>query len=274
MDEIVREPLSTNSAHNAASARAELPDSNSALSAGRCALTTYDALAKLIDHSLVRPELTEDQVRDGCDLAARYGVASVSVRPSDIDLAIRALRGTGVKVGSVAGFPHGSSTTATKLYEIRDLLRRGATEIDAVLNIGKLVSRQFPYLETELVQMASACHGEGAILKIIIENAYLTEDLKLIACKIAKRAEVDFVKTSTGFAPSGCTVADVRRMYSKCAPRVKVKAAGGIRTMEAALEIYEAGADRIGATQTASMLDAWKARVAEMEKQQAAPQPL
>ena len=142
----------------------------------------------------------------------------------------------------IAGGEH-----AFTLYEIRDLLRRGATEIDAVVNIGKLVSRQFPYLETELVQMASVCHGEGAILKVILENAYLTEELKLIACKIAKRAEVDYVKTSTGFAPSGCTVADVRLMYAKCAPRVKVKAAGGIRTMEAALEIYEAGADRIGA---------------------------
>jgi deoxyribose-phosphate aldolase len=215
----------------------------------------------MIDHSLVRPELTEDQVREGCDLAAAYGVASVSVRPSDVDIAVRALRGTEVRVGSVTGFPHGSPTTASKLYEMRDLLRRGAKEIDAVLNIGKLVSRQFPYVETELVQMAQACHGEGAILKVILENAYLTDDLKLIACKIAKRAEADFVKTSTGFAPTGCTVDDVRLMYAKCSPRVKVKAAGGIRTMEAALEIYAAGADRIGATRTASMLDAWKAHL-------------
>jgi deoxyribose-phosphate aldolase len=193
----------------------------------------------------------------------------VSVRPSDVDIAVRALRGSEVRVGSVTGFPHGSQTTAAKLYEMRDLLRRGAREIDAVLNIGKLLSRQFPYLETELVQMSQACHGEGAILKVILENAYLTDELKLIACKIAKRAEVDFVKTSTGFAPSGCTVEDVRLMYAKCAPRVKVKAAGGIRTMEAALEIYAAGADRIGATRTASMLDAWKAHLEELK----APSP-
>jgi deoxyribose-phosphate aldolase len=228
----------------------------------REALGTYEALAKMIDHSLVRPELTEDQVREGCDLAASYNVTSVSVRPSDIEIAVRALRGTEVRVGSIAGFPHGSQNTATKLYEMRDLIRRGAKEIDAVINIGKLLSRQFPYVETELVQMASACHGEGAVLKVILENAYLTDELKLIACRIAKRAEVDFVKTSTGFAPSGCTVDDVKLMFNKCAPRVKVKAAGGIRTLEAALEIHAAGADRIGATQTATILDAWKTHLA------------
>ena len=239
---------------------------------GREPLGSYEALAKMIDQSLVAPELSEDQVREGCALAAEYDVASVSVRPSDVDIALRALRGTGVRVGSVAGFPHGSATTGAKLYEIRDLLRRGATEIDAVINIGKLISRQFPYLETELVQMATACHGEGAILKVIIETAYLAEDLKLIACKIAKRAEADFLSTSTGFAPSGCKADDVRFLYAKCAPRVKVKAAGGIRTLEAALEIYEAGADRIGATRTASMLDAWKAHLAAKAKETPTPQ--
>jgi deoxyribose-phosphate aldolase len=225
-------------------------------------LGSYEALAKMIDHSLVRPELSDDQVREGCALAAEYQVASVSVRPSDVDIALRSLRGTGLKVGSIVGFPHGSTTTAAKLYEMRDLLRRGATEIDAVINIGKLISRQFPYVETELVQMASACHGEGAVLKVILENAYLTEELKLIACKIAKRAEADFVKTSTGFAPGGGTVEDVRLMYAKCAGKVKVKAAGGISTLASALEMYEAGADRIGTTSTAAILDGWKAELA------------
>jgi deoxyribose-phosphate aldolase len=227
----------------------------------------------MIDHSLVRPELTEDQVREGCDVAASYNVMSVSVRPSDVEIAVRALRGTEVRVGSIAGFPHGSQNTATKLYEIRDLIRRGAKEIDAVINIGKLVSRQFSYVETELVQMSSACHSEGAVIKVILENAYLTDELKLIACRIAKRAEVDFVKTSTGFAPSGCTVDDVRLMFNKCAPRVRVKAAGGIRTLEAALEIHAAGADRIGATQTASMLETWKAHLASQAQTASAKQP-
>jgi len=225
-------------------------------------LTTYEDLARRIDHSLVRPELTDDDIRDGCELAERYGVASVTVRPSDVDIAVRSLRGTAVAVGSVAGFPHGSQTTGAKLFECRDLIRRGAREIDAVVNIGKLLSRQFQYVETELVQMAGACRSEGVLLKVILENAYLTQDLKIIACKIAKRAEVDFVKTSTGFAPSGCTLDDVRLLYSKCHPRVRVKAAAGVRTLEAALAVYEAGADRIGATQTAAVLDAWKAHLA------------
>jgi deoxyribose-phosphate aldolase len=220
----------------------------------------------MIDHSLVRPELTEDQVRQGCQLALDYETASVSVRPSDVDLAVRQLRGTSVRVGSITGFPHGDSNTATKLYEARDLIRRGAQEIDMVLNIGKLISRQFPYVETELVQMANACRGEGVILKVILENCYLTEDLKIIACKIAKRAEVDYVKTSTGFAPGGCTMEDLRLMYAKCQPRVKVKAAAGIRTLEKALEAYHTGADRIGATATAAILDAWRSQLAERVK--------
>jgi deoxyribose-phosphate aldolase len=226
-------------------------------------LTTCEDLAKMIDHSLVRPELTEEQVHEGCRVAAQYQVASVSVRPCDVDAAVRWLSGTGVAAGSVSGFPHGSSTTAAKLYETRDLLRRGAKEIDMVINIGKLISRQFQYIESELLQMAQACHESGAILKVIFENAYLTDDLKVIACKICKKTGVDFAKTSTAFAPGGYTPEDLRLMVRNCGGVVKVKAAGGVRTLEKALEVYEIGCDRFGATQTAAILDAWKARLAE-----------
>lgn len=142
-------------------------------------LTTYEGLARMIDHSLVRPELTDEQVVAGCETAKRYQVASVSVRPCDVDLAVRLLTGSGVSVGSIAGFPHGSSTTAVKLYEIRDVLRRGAKEVDMVLNISRLLSRQFQYVETELLQSAEECHKQGALLKVIFENAYLTEELRL-----------------------------------------------------------------------------------------------
>ena len=138
---------------------------------------------------------------EGCQIAKAYEVASVSVRPSDVDTAARVLQGSDVAVGAVVGFPHGSSTTGMKLYEARDLLRRGAKEIDMVLNIGKLRSRAFQYIETELLQMAEACHQNGAILKVIFENAYLTDELKIVACRICNRAGVDFAKTSTGFAP-------------------------------------------------------------------------
>lgn len=229
-------------------------------------LATYEALARMIDHSLVRPELTEEQVIEGCRLARAYGTASVSMRPSDADLAVRHLSGSPVVVGSVAGFPHGSQTTAVKLYEARDLLRRGVREIDMVINIGKLVSRQFQYIETELVQMAETCHESGALLKVILETAYLTDELKIVACKICTNAGCDFVKTSTGIAPGGATLEDVRLMRAHCGPDVGVKAAGGVRTLEAALAFYEAGCTRIGATATAAILDAWKARLEQAER--------
>ncbi|MCW5976953.1 MAG: deoxyribose-phosphate aldolase [Bryobacteraceae bacterium] len=225
-------------------------------------LTTYEQLAKMIDHSLLRPELDEARVIDGCKLAVEYNVANVTVRPSDADLAVTLTKDTGVVVGSVVGFPHGSHTTPVKLYEARDLLRRGVKEIDMVLNIGKLLSRQFKYVESELFQMADACHEQGAILKVIFENAYLTEELKIIACKISKRAGVDFTKTSTGFAPSGATLEDLRLMYEHCAPNVQVKAAGGVRDLDKAIQVYEAGCSRFGATATAAILDAWKQRLA------------
>ena len=224
-------------------------------------LSTYEGLAKMIDHSLVRPELTDEQVVAGCELAKRYQVASVSVRPCDVDLAVRLLNGSGVTVGSLAGFPHGSSTTAVKLYEIRDVLRRGAKEVDMVLNISRLLSRQFQYVETELLQAAEECHKQGALLKVIFENAYLTDELKIVACRISARAEVDFVKTSTAFAPAGYTLEDLKLMRAHTPEHIGIKAAGGVRTLEKALEVYQAGCSRFGATATAAILDEWKARL-------------
>ena len=229
-------------------------------------ISTYEALAGMIDHSLLRPELTEEEVEQGCRLAREYRVASVTVRPADVDLAVQWMRDSGVPVGTVAGFPHGSAATAAKLYETRDLLRRGAREIDMVINIGKLLSRRFQYVETELSQMAAACHESGALLKVIFENAYLTDELKIIACKISTRAGADFVKTSTGFAPSGATLEDLRLMRAHSGPSVKVKAAGGVRTLDKAMDVYAAGADRFGATATASILGAWRDKL-----RQAAP---
>jgi len=216
----------------------------------------------MIDHSLVSPELTEEEVVDGCELARRYGVASVSVRPSDIDLAVRLLSTSDVRVGSISGFPHGSPTTAAKLYETRDLLRRGAKEIDMVLNIGKLRSRAFQYVEMELLQMAEACHQQGALLKVIFENAYLTDELKIVACRICERTGVDFAQTSTGFAPTDYTLQDLRLMRVHLPEHIGVKAAGVVRSLDLALEAYQAGCARLGATATASILDEWKARLA------------
>lgn len=225
------------------------------------ALTDYASLAKRIDHSLVRPELTRDEVAAGCESAREYGVASVSVRPSDIELAVRMLDGSGVAVGSVAGFPHGSSTTAVKLYEVRDALRRGAREIDAVINIGNMRSREFQHVETEIEQMAAACHEQGALLKVIFENAYLTDEQKVVACRICSRCRVDFVKTSTGIT-GGYTAADLQLMRKHTDPWVGVKAAGGVRTLDLAIEVSSLGATRIGATKTVEILTEWKRRIA------------
>jgi deoxyribose-phosphate aldolase len=236
----------------------------------RLPLARYEDLAKMIDHSLVRPELTDDEVLAGCEFARRYDVASVSVRPCDVELASRVLAGTSVKIGSIAGFPHGSSTTAVKLYETRDLLRRGAREIDMVLNIGKLRSRQFQHVETELLQMADACHKEGALLKVIFENAWLTDELKIVACRICGRAGVDFARTSTGFGPSGYTIEDLRLMRAHLPESVALKASVGVRTLEKAKEVYEAGCTRFGATATASILDAWKAELVPADTQPSA----
>jgi deoxyribose-phosphate aldolase len=225
-------------------------------------LVSYEDLANLIDHPLVKPDLTSVQVLEGLELAKRYGVACVSVRPCDIDVAVRTLQGSKVRPGSVSGFPHGSATTGTKLYETRDLLRRGAKEIDMVIAIPALLSREFQYVQSELSQMSESCHKEGAILKVILETGYLTDELKIIACRCCERAAVDFVKTSTGFGPGGYSLEDVRFLRKYLPEEIGVKAAGGLRTVDQVLEAYEAGCTRIGTTSTAAILDDWKARLA------------
>jgi deoxyribose-phosphate aldolase len=215
----------------------------------------------MIDHSLLRPELTVRQVIEGCELARRYNVASVCVRPCDVNLAVRELEGSQVLVGSVVGFPHGSTTTAVKIAETREMIAQGAREVDMVLNIGRLLSGEFACVEEEIRAVAGTCHEHGAIVKVIFENAYLTDELKIAACEISKRAKADFVKTSTGFAPGGATIPDLKLMYRHAAPQCRVKAAGGVRTLAAALEVYEAGASRFGATATATILEDWKKRL-------------
>lgn len=219
----------------------------------------------MVDHVLLRPDLDDQRIHDGCKLARQYGVRSVQVDPSNADLAIRVLAGTNVVVGSVVGFPHGGATTAVKLYETRDLLRRGIRDIEMVVNIGKLVSRHFQYIESEVLQVANACHESGATLKVILETAYLAEDLKIIACKICKRTEADFVATSTGFGPSGYTHADLTLLKRIAKDVCMVKVSGGLDTLESVLEARNLGADRFGLTETSNVLDAWKAHVTAQE---------
>ena len=229
-------------------------------------MTTYEDLARRTVQLLVRPELSDDAILEGCREAARRGTAAVLVRPADIDAAVRALEGTGTAPASVVGFPHGGTTTAVKVYETRDLLRRGAKEIDLTVNIGKLVSRQFQFIETEILQISRACHESGALLAVTLENAYLTEDLKVIAMKIAKRCEADFVKTSTGFAPAAAMAAELPLMTRILGDVCRIEACGGIGTLDDALAAYAQGAERIGSECASSILDAWQTRLEAVRK--------
>jgi deoxyribose-phosphate aldolase len=223
---------------------------------------TYEQLAKTIDHSLLRPELTEAEVIAGCELARRYHVASVCVKPCHVKLAVELLRNSDVAVGTVVGFPHGSQTTAVKAFEARDAIANGAVELDMVLNIGELRSGHADYVREDIravVQVARES-GKHILVKVILENAYLTDDEKVLGCQLAEQAGADFVKTSTGFAPGGATLADLRLMRASVSPQVQVKAAGGVRTLDALLEVIDAGATRSGATATAAILDEFRKR--------------
>jgi deoxyribose-phosphate aldolase len=222
---------------------------------------SYEDIAGMMEHPVLRPELSEEDVQTGCEIARQYRIAAVTVRPSDADLAVEWMKGSGVAVASIVGYPHGCSTTSVKLYETRDLLRRGVTEVDTVINLGKLISRQFQYVEMELQQMAAACHEGGAILKVAFENGYLTEDLKTIACKIVKRAGADYARTSTPFGPSPYSLADVALMKRLLGDRAKIKASGGVRTIGDVLELRDAGCSRIGTIATVAILEDWKAQL-------------
>ncbi len=225
---------------------------------------SYRQIAKSIDHSLLKPELTEAQVEDGLQLAAFYDVAAVCCRPCDIPLAARLLEGTDVRVGSTVGFPHGANTTATKVVEAVQAMDSGATELDMVLNIGQLLSGNIEYVRTDITAVVEAARGR-AIVKVILENAYLTEDQTVSASKTVAIAGGDFVKTSTGFAPSGAKVSDLILMRASVPPNVQLKAAGGIRSLDAMMEVLDVGVTRVGATATKRILDEFVARAAGEE---------
>jgi deoxyribose-phosphate aldolase len=224
-------------------------------------LTERD-VAKTIDHSLLRPELDDAFIEDGCRLAAAYDVASVCVRPADVTRAVSILHDTDVAVGTVIGFPHGGQPTATKVFEARQGLADGATELDMVIQIGALKSGRDADVEADIRAIVDVAHAAGAIVKVIFENAYLTDDEKVRACRLAEAAGADFVKTSTGFAPGGATHDDLRLMRANTSPHVQVKAAGGVRTLDALIDVMNLGVTRIGATATSAIIDDFRARKA------------
>jgi deoxyribose-phosphate aldolase len=222
----------------------------------------YHDVAKTIDHSLLKPELDDGFVRAGCELAAAYDVASVCCRPVDVVRAREILAGTDVKVGTTIGFPHGNHRTDTKVSEARAALADGATELDMVLLIGALKSGRDAEVQADIAAVVQVAHDAGAIVKVIFENAYLTDDEKIRACRLTEAAGGDFVKTSTGFAPSGATIDDLKLMRANTSPHIQVKAAGGVRTLDALLEVMNVGVTRIGATTTSTILDDFKVRKA------------
>ncbi len=207
---------------------------------------TPQALAKLIDHTNLRPEATADQIVQLCCEAREFGFAAVVVNPCYVSLAASRVQGSGVKVATVAGFPLGATLTSVKRFEAAEALRLGASEIDMVLNIGALKSGDSELTLSDIRSVAEETHARDAILKVILETGLLTDEEKRIACELSVQAKADFVKTSTGFLGGGATVADVALMRRTVGRHVGVKAAGGIRSASDALAMFAAGANRIG----------------------------
>ena len=220
-------------------------------------------LAEIIDCVLLAPELSEEEVQTGCVLARSLGLASVVVRPTEVEVAVRALDGSSVRVGSVAAFPHGSAATAVKLYEVRDLLRRGAREIDVTLNTGKMRSRQFAYIESEMMQAAGACREAGAAFRMHIEPGAMETDLKVIACRIAKRVEAESITLGGGFGPAFAAPAELAFFVERLTGKVGLRLGTATEGLEECLALHAAGCSRLVAANPAAVLAEWEKRLAE-----------
>jgi deoxyribose-phosphate aldolase len=221
-------------------------------------MITYDTIAKMIDHSLLNPIMTDEDIVNGCKLADEYQVATVCVRPSDVKLAAEVLKDSTVKVTTVIGFPHGTTTTMVKLAEAQEAIENGCEELDVVVNIGKMKSGNTDYVKNELKAVNAVCHARGVKLKVIFENAYMTKDEIISLCHICNEVGVDWTKTSTGYAGGGATDEDLKVMVELANPGIQVKAAGGVRTLARAIEVHNIGCTRFGATATKVILDELK----------------
>lgn len=218
------------------------------------------AIAAMIDHSLLNPTLTDEALDEGCRLARRLGVASVCIKPYALQRCARILEGSHVLPGTVIGFPHGSHSTMAKVAEARIALDDGGLELDMVVNIGKVLSEDWDYVRAEIAAVTREAHARGGIVKVIFENCYLTDAHKVRLCQICGEAGADYIKTSTGFGPGGATIHDLKLMLEHAPPGVKVKAAGGIRTLDQLLEVRGMGVARVGASRTEEILQECRAR--------------
>ena len=214
-------------------------------------------IASMIDHTILKPEATENEIKVLCKEAVEYNFASVCVNPSMVSLAATILEGSPVKVCTVIGFPLGATTTAVKAFETEQTIKEGATEVDMVINVGKLKERDLEYVKNDIKAVVEAAKGK-ALTKVIIETCLLTDEEKVIACQLSKEAGADFVKTSTGFSTGGATAADIKLMRETVGPDIGVKASGGVRSREDALIMIENGATRIGASASIAICEGKK----------------
>lgn len=223
---------------------------------------TYRDVAKMLDHSLLQQVLTDAELEAGCLLARKYDVASVCIKPYAVGLASRLLAGSTVAVGTVVGFPHGGHLTRIKMAEAEAAMDDGAVELDMVVNIGKVLSRQWGHVADDVRAVVTVAHRRGAKVKVIFENCFLAEDHKRELCRICGEVGADWVKTSTGYGDGGATDEDLKLMRECSPPHVQVKAAGGVRTLDRLLAVRALGVTRVGATASPVILDECKARLA------------
>ena len=221
---------------------------------------TYLQIAKMIDHSLLNPALSEVDLEQGVQLARQYDVASVCILPYYLRRCAELLGGSDVKPSTTVGFPHGGHTTTVKLTEARQALDDGARELDMVVNISKVLSGDWDYVRDEIRALTDIAHERGQKIKVIFENCYLSDPQKIRLCEICGEADTDWIKTSTGYGSGGATDDDLRLMRRHAPPRVQVKAAGGVRTLDRLLEVRALGATRCGASRTKDILDEFRSR--------------
>ncbi|MBI2953908.1 MAG: deoxyribose-phosphate aldolase [Chloroflexi bacterium] len=220
-------------------------------------------LARTIDHSLLTAFANDDDLRNACEIARRFSVACLIVKPYHVAQAVEALRGSGIPVGTTVGFPHGGHSPKAKMCEAEIALDDGAEELDMVANIGVVKSADWQLVERDIAGVAMVARDRKAILKVIIEACYLTHEEKLRICEVVQSAGAQFVKSTTGYGPSGAMVEDIRLMRNVVGPDYGVKASGGIRTLDAALELLDAGADRLGTSATLAILEECAQRFGE-----------
>ena len=234
-------------------------------------MNKIEELAKMIDHSILHPTMTDEDLRRECEVAKKYHVASVCVKPYAVKQAVELLKGTDVLVGCVIGFPAGNSAIEVKVFETETACNDGAVEIDMVINIGKALQGDWQYIEKEIGAVTNACHKNGAIIKVIFETDYITKEADIAKlCQICTKVGADYVKTSSGFGfvkqangdynYVGATIENLKLMKASSGPKVKVKAAGGVRTLDGLLAVKEAGCARCGATATITILEDAKKR--------------